>query len=227
MLPAIVEPLGVDARMEQNIYYYQLADGPLGGTLASAQKLNNTAAPQMAGYILQLERALFHLGKAQADVSIAVEHVDDVSVTRGRQTLLQEQDKNSVNLDTEILGNRSKALWRTLQIWLTQRQNADGAFCERYLIVTNTPVNTPIAALMKGVASGLSQPPEVVSALRAAGKSKSKAKIQQIIDEVLAFDDEVLTELVSRIEIIDHFDASRSRREIANGLAIDPELMQK
>jgi hypothetical protein len=178
----------------------------------------------MAGYILQLERALFHLGKAQADVSIAVEHIDDVSITRGRQTLLQEQDKNSVNLDTEILGDRSKALWRTLQIWLIQHQDSGGAFCERYLIVTNTPVNTPIATLMKGITSGLSLPHEVVSALRAAGNSKSKAKIQQIIDEVLAFDDEVLTELVSRIEIIDNFDAGRSRREIANGLAIDPRV---
>lgn len=197
---------------------------PLGGILSAAQKIKNTAAPQMAGYILQLERALFHLGKARADVSVAVEHVDDVSLARGRETLLQEQDKNSVNRGTEILGDRSKALWRTLQIWLAQRMDGTGIYCERYLIVSNTPVNSPIAILMKGIASGSSQPREIIAALRAAGRPRTKAKIQQIIDEVLAYDDDALAELIARIEIIDQFDAGKSRREIANGLAIDPRV---
>jgi hypothetical protein len=192
--------------------------------VAGAPNSNNTAAPQAAGYILQLERALCHLGKAAADVSVAVEYLDDVALIREGQPILQEQDKNSVRPGAHILGDRSKALWRTLQIWLTHRQDARAASCKHYLIASNTPLRSPIATMIKGVKGGTIQPQEVVVALRAAGKSKSMSKVQKIIDEVLAHDDISLAELVARIEIVDEFDGREGRQEIANGLAIDPRV---
>ncbi len=192
--------------------------------MAVPSKLNNTAAPQLVGYILQLERALYHLGRAAAGVSVAVEYVDDVALTRDGKVILQEQDKNSVRPGTEILGDRSKALWRTLQIWLTQRQ--EGVFCERYLLVSNLPVTSRVANLMKGVAEKSCQTSDVVAALRSAGKLKSKSKIQEIIDDVLGNADVLLMELIARIEIVDQFDPENSRSEIANGLAMDPRADQ-
>jgi hypothetical protein len=64
--------------------------------VAALPKLKNNAAPQAAGYIRQLERALYHLALAGHDDSVAVELVDDVSVSKNSQTILQEQDKNTV-----------------------------------------------------------------------------------------------------------------------------------
>jgi hypothetical protein len=187
-------------------------------------ELKNTAAPQVAGYILQLERALFHLARAEAGVSVAVEYVDDVSLSRAGRTILQEQDKHSTEVSKEIFGDRSKALWRTLQIWLTQRRQAEGSLCERYLIVSNTHVGSPIADLIKGTSMGTRTTSEVVAALRSAGAARSRAKIQQIIDDVLSYNDEILEDLIIRIEIVDRFEAGQSYLEIANGLAIDPRM---
>lgn len=191
--------------------------------VARGAKHNNTAAPQVAGYILQLERALCHLAGAAADVSVGVEHVDDVVQIRGGAVVLKEQDKNSVMPDAELLGDRSKALWRTLQIWLTQ-EDTSGVPCERLLLVTNTPVGTGIATLLKGVVAGSCKPKTVVEALRAAGGLRSKAKVQKIIDNVLDHDDATLIRLVSRIEIVDRFDVDDARLKIASGLAFHPDM---
>jgi len=187
-------------------------------------KLKNTAAPQVAGYILQLERALFHLGTAAANVAVAVELVDDVATTRNGRVLLQEQDKNSVKPDKQLLGDRSKALWHTLRIWLEQRRGTDSAQCQHYLIVTSTAVDTSIASMLKDVSTGNCEPTTVIQALRAEGNKRSKSEIQGIINEVLEYGDKELEELISRVEIVDSFDARQSRNDIANGLAIDPRV---
>jgi hypothetical protein len=194
---------------------------PFQAIWAAVSKLNNTAAPQAAGYILQLERALYHLAKADAGAFVAVEHIDDVAVLKGGRPTLQEQDKNSVRQGAELLGDRSKALWRTLQIWLTQRADEGFATCERYLLLSNRRSNTPIAVLLKRPAGEPSKSAEVVAALRAVGASRSKSKVQDIIVDVLSYTDAELTAIIDRIEVVDTTDPTITRLEVANGLAID------
>lgn len=193
-----------------------------GGRIELAD-LKNTAAPQAAGYILQLDRALYHLAKADHDAAVAVEHVDDVVVLRAGRPTLQEQDKNSLRDGAEILGDRSKALWRTLQIWLEHRTDAELARCEKYFLVSNQPAKAKIARLIKARMLGKASGIDVVAALRLAGKSKSKSKVQSIIDDVLRREDADLIALIERVEIVDGFDADAARVQIANGFAIDPK----
>ena len=181
--------------------------------------LNNTAAPQAAGYIFQLDRALHHLAVGEAGAWVAVEHIDDVAVIQGGKLILQEQDKTSTVPRRALLGDRSPALWRTLQIWMSQRYATDPIRCERYLLVSNHPVDTPIASAIKQLGRGEIQPEAVVAALRKAGAGRGKSKIQTMIDDVLLHSDKHLLELVVRVEIVETSDADRTK--IANGLAID------
>jgi hypothetical protein len=99
--------------------------------------------------------------------------------------------------------------------------------CERYLLVTNAAVNAPIVSLIKAQADRSVSAPQIVQALRTAGKvSRHKtSKIQEIIDDVLKYSDEDLERLVSCIEIVEASTASLDASgEVANGFAIDPRL---
>lgn len=199
-------------------------------------KLGNTAAPQAAGYILQLERALYHLAHAaRASSVVAVEHLDDVSVHDGPKIVLQEQDKLTASQKTKLLSDRSKAIWRTLEIWLEQRYGAAPKSCDRYLFFVNRSVNTPVASLLKQRASGAVTSAKVLEALKAVGspppkrarkpgakppKAAAKTRTQALIDRVLAYTDVELTSLIDRIEIVEATDPADDRASMANGLGL-------
>lgn len=185
----------------------------------------HTAAAASAGYIFQLERALHHLGSASRNAVVAVEYVDDLAVLDSGKTILQEQDKHSLQIKPEILGDRSPALWRTLQIWLAPAGEAVTT-CSRYLLVVNHIVTTPIASMLKASRSDVSAK-EIVQALRIAGKDRksAKSKIQTIIDDVLSKSDEALAELIGKIEIVEWRNSSNGdRAELANRFGIDPRM---
>lgn len=182
-----------------------------------------TAAPQSAGYIYQIERALYHLSVADADDSVAVEWADDVSVHRNGMILTQEQDKHSLGFGAAAFGDRSPGLWRTLQIW--KRQRAAGIHSGRYLLVTNSVAAGSVADAVRGVAAGSIGADEAVARLRAAGASTRRSKMQTMIDDVLASTDEELTDLVGRMEIVDRTgDWTALRASVANGLGLDPRV---
>jgi hypothetical protein len=181
-----------------------------------------------AGHIFQLERALYHLGRAGRDDYVAVEYADDVAVIRDGRVVLREQDKHSVRPKAEILLDRSHALWRTLQIWLTHSPSITSGYCRRFLLVTNNPVAAPIASMLKTLGSdgaGVTAK-AIVKTLRAVGhpKRKSHSQVQLIIDDVLSHSDEELAELISRIEIVEVRNERSDRDELANGLGLDPRL---
>lgn len=186
----------------------------------------HTAAPMVSGVILQLERGLYHLSKAGADEAVAVELVDDISVHRDGKTVTQEQDKKSISQNARLLGDRSKDLWRTLQIWVDGfREN--GSWCRTYLIVTNTrPTGAVVAALRSSAAQG-NRSVQIVQALRQAGAGKARrsgklSQIQRVIDDVLSLGDDALADLANRIELVEEFDVTAAKIEIANGFGIDP-----
>ena len=183
---------------------------------------SNNAAPQVAGIILQLERALYHLATAQRDDTIAVEHVDDVSVHRNCRPHLQEQDKHSVQKGGTVLGDRTRALWRTLQIWVDQFEER-GSACTRYLLVSNVTADGKVAAAIRAIGEGRGTAAEAVAILREVGKPR-RGKIQATVDAVLARSDATLTELLQRVELVERTDWSSARPVIANALGMDPGL---
>jgi hypothetical protein len=175
-----------------------------------------------------LERALYHLGRAGPDDYVAVEYFDDVAVIRDGRVLLKEQDKHSLRPKAEILEDRSRALWRTLQIWLSPDASINGGDCRRFLLVTNNPVAAPIASMLKTLGNhgaGVTAK-AIVNALRAVGHTKPKrqSQVQLIIDDVLSHSDEVLAKLISRIEIVEARNERGDQDELANGLGLDPRI---
>lgn len=184
---------------------------------------DNTAPAQAAGYILQLDRALHHLAHAaSSDVAVAVEHVDDVVASKDGKIILTEQDKSSSRADAQLLANRSRALWRTLQIWLRHRNSPDGQYVERRLFFVNKWVSSPIAVLLKKRSKREIEVSEVVKAMRDIGTKRSKSRIQAIIDDVLSNSDEDLAALIETVEIVEARDPTDERASIANGLGLNP-----
>ncbi|MGL3822999.1 ABC-three component system protein [Sphingopyxis sp. R3-92] len=185
-------------------------------------KRSATAAPAFSGYIFQLERALFHLATAGEGAVVAVEHPDDVAVFRGGKPTLVEQDKNSVQAGRDILRNRSKDLWRTLQLWLALHEGPDGPSCVRYLLVTNTVSSDSIVSALKQYQAKEIDAAVAVAKLRSDSGPKSNSKIQKIIDDVLARSDDMLATLLAKVEIIESSSLGESRGMLATALAIDP-----
>lgn len=152
---------------------------------------------------------------------MAVELVDDVSLSRDGRTVLREQDKNSVRAGTDVLGDRSVALWRTLQIWVEDCRNT-GSFCDRHFLVTNTSTDGPIVCAIKNARTSAHGAEAALAAMHSAAGQRSKAKVQSIIDDVMTEENTVLLSLVERIEIVENYDPDAARLEIANGFGIDP-----
>lgn len=195
--------------------------------MAKRSAVKHLASASLAGSLFQLERALCHLARAEVD-TVGVEHVDDVASFRDDRILFQEQDKHSIRSDVEIVGDRSLALWRTLQIWVGQRRA--GSTCGRYLLAVNTEVTGEIARQIKRLPSGEVTPAEVVTALRAAGvptrRTRASSPLQSCIDDVLSEDDTALEELVSTIEIVDGHASTDWRSIVARGAALDDTVDQ-
>ncbi|MGO6996898.1 ABC-three component system protein [Rhizobium leguminosarum] len=186
-------------------------------------RIDNTASAQAAGYILQLDRALYHLAHAAAgDVAVAVEHVDDIAVVRDGKIILLEQDKSTTQNETRLLGDRTRAIWRTLQIWLRHAETVDGAQCQRYLFFVNRWVPSPIAQLIKDRSCGKATTADVVGALRKIGLKRTTAKVQGLIDDVLSRSDASLANLVAKVELVEAADLAADRRSIANGFGLNP-----
>jgi len=184
---------------------------------------DNTAGPQSAGYILQLERALHHLATAaSAEDVIAVEHFDDVAVLRDGKLIVAEQDKNTSNPSARVLSDRSRALWRTLQIWLRLRETPEGKNCKRHLLFVNQWMPTQLATLLRDRGAQATPTTDVVATLRAAGAKPGKAKIDILIADVLTRDDATLSALVEAIEIVEADKPGAARAALANGLALHP-----
>ncbi|MET4257544.1 hypothetical protein ABIC09_002485 [Bradyrhizobium sp. S3.12.5] len=184
---------------------------------------DNTAPAQAAGYILQLDRALHHLAHAASgDVAVAVEHIDDVVASRDGKIFLTEQDKSSSRAGFQLLANRSRAFWRTLEIWLRHRNSPDGQYVERRLFFVNRWVSSPIALLLKRRTTQQTTSAEVVKAMREIGATRRKSKIQAVIDNVLSNSDDDLASLIETVEIVEARDPIDERASLANGLGLNP-----
>jgi len=183
----------------------------------------------VSGVVLQFERALFHLANAGAGESVAVEQVDDVSRHREGRTIIQEQDKKTIARRNSILGDRSNDLWRTLQIWIQGVRESNQASTQ-YLLVTNARPKGSIVDAMRRPLTDPDRGIAILSAMRAAGRARQSkpgampTKIQAMIDDVLASTDSDLLDLARRVELVEQYDSSAQRPEIAARLGLHPDI---
>nr|WP_129545752.1 ABC-three component system protein [Methylorubrum zatmanii] len=204
---------------------------------SSRRRYGEVAPGAAAGFIFQLERALEHLCEADGDAVVGVEVLDDVVVYEGKLVKLREQDKHSIRAKAELLGDRSEALWKTLAYWLESGESGETSTCgqrSRLIFATN---NTPTSPLISSLAAlarvGSQATPAVVAQLRQAGalpKARKRPAVQDVIDEVLAYDDQKLSSLLIRIEVCsDTAPNPRRRKHIATRFGItkrvDSELV--
>ncbi|MBF7013721.1 hypothetical protein QUC32_02555 [Novosphingobium resinovorum] len=196
-----------------------------------ATKSDHNAAPMASGVVLQFERALYHLAIAGDGEAVSVEQVDDVARTKDGKVRAQEQDKKSVSpRSNATLGDRHIGLWRTLQIWV-EGIRTGGQPSLSYLLVTNAQPKGKIVDAIRKPAGVPDRSAEIVTALRAAGKvrkvggteGKAPSKIQETIDDVLSESDAMLTDLAGRIELVEKFDATAMRPDVAARLGIHPD----
>lgn len=163
-------------------------------------KLSTSVPASMAGYIVQLRRALFRLAEGDPDDVVGVETLDDVAVTKA--ALLQlEQDKLSL-VPEGTIGARSDALWRTLDIWTDRWVEYNGAGKEiEFHFVTNRVCKGIVQRF--SIANRTSQDDaEIVDALAGErGAPKEKGDIQELINRVLDKGDETLLAVISRIRL--------------------------
>lgn len=185
----------------------------------------------ISGVFLQLERALFHLSHAGFGEAVAVELVDDVSRHKDGVVTLQEQDKNTLSRGKKILGDRSMDLWRTLQIWV-QGYRDSNRFCGCYLLVTNANPAGAVSNALRLTGDNSNRADLIVEALRAAAvpskgrrsKANAASKIQTVIDDVMGLGEDRLRDLADRIELVESFDSTAARPDVAARLGISPDV---
>lgn len=101
--------------------------------------MSDTAKGPLAGYLFQLEKALFLLSDLdnQEDY-ISIEDVDDIAVHDGNNEtiLLTVQAKHSISSNGTTFEDTSYALWRTLEIWITKTK--EGVFDEHTEFICST-----------------------------------------------------------------------------------------
>ncbi|MCH8012995.1 MAG: hypothetical protein IIA61_13795 [Candidatus Marinimicrobia bacterium] len=164
-----------------------------------APKKHSAPGP-MAGYSFQFYRALYWLSKATSETMVAIETDDDVTVEEKNGNFVFEQDKHSISAkNINPLADNSKALWNTLRIWLDLIKNS-GVQPEssRFLIVTNK--NVPDNCLIKQIASATSDEDLKLCVTHMRSISIS---LNEIVEEVLGYDDNALKRILKRIELVD------------------------
>lgn len=75
-----------------------------------------TAAGQLLGYQLQLQRALVHLLQSGSGSSVSIEVTGDVAVLLNNGGNIEEEDKSSLN--SNPVTDKSTNLWKTFYNWI-------------------------------------------------------------------------------------------------------------
>lgn len=164
-------------------------------------KARHEAAGSMAGYLFQIERALYHLAEAVSNsTTIGVETLDDVVVFDGESVRIREQDKHS--LGTASLSSQSRALWRTLSIWLSDSRRA-----EAYFLVTTRAVSSPLLSSLLSTSTVRPSPFTLVRSLQQAAKKIKDPDVASIAADVLSHPAELRVVLGRvRIHIVETHD---------------------
>ena len=82
-----------------------------------ASVATHSAPGPLAGYLFQVERALFRLATGGRGTVVGIETLDDVATIDRQGRTILEQDKHYISRHVP-LADRSKEFWNTLGIWL-------------------------------------------------------------------------------------------------------------
>lgn len=155
------------------------------------------------GYAYQFDRATVRLLEADSSVvSVAVEHVDDVSIHRADGSSIREQDKATI-ADGGPFTDKSVALWKTVAIW------ADAAMVDpevidstEFHLVTNGTVRSNSLAARINAAKTSPEMTSVATELRDMA-DRLRADLQPFATKIRRLDPGVLAALVGKIFVFD------------------------
>ncbi len=163
---------------------------------------NHSAAGQLAGYLFQPERALYHLARSPRGSMIGIETLDDVSVRFPNGKTIYEQDKHSVGKRSPLAESKAE-MWKAFNIWLQGIAQAEVDLdCSEFHLVTNKRISSGFCHLLLKEPRSVDSIKALVSALRQAGKSASKS-VRLFSDAVLAYSDEQISALFERVRLVD------------------------
>jgi hypothetical protein len=159
----------------------------------------HTAAPQLAGYLFQVQTAmmrLFDLGEGEA---LGIEIVDDWHVEAGGTPTELAQVKHHVGARSASLSDGSVDLWKTLGIWAGAigRGELEPTVVRRFLLITNAEL--PAGSVVEKLAHGAA-PDEIIDLLLAVPRS-TDLKVGPYFDAFHGLEPEKRRAFVERLEI--------------------------
>lgn len=165
---------------------------------------DHTAVGQALGYVYQFDRATYRLLEADDSVvSVAVEHVDDVSVHRLDGTAIQEQDKATITAGRPLT-DRSVALWKTLAIWAEQvKSDPTVVRSTEFHLVTNGEVAPESLAARIHAAVNQGEADALADELLTASLSL-REDLQSFGEGLRVLGPQLLAQLISKIAVLDH-----------------------
>jgi len=161
---------------------------------------NPSAAAQFAGYLYQLDRAIFRLASARAEVTVGVETSDDVTELTADSSLIYEQDKFS-GQPRNPYADRSRNLWKTLSNWYEADLRENKHRIEAFHLVTNRVVPDCLARRLGG-ATDDRQVDSCIRELRVIAETLPQGA-RRYGSRILAADARSLESFVRRVKLYD------------------------
>lgn len=155
----------------------------------------------MAGYIFQLERALYWLSKGDVEI-VGIETEEDV-VAQLQNNKLLEQTKNSLDVQKIPYADTSKDLWNTILIWLESVKNKNCNVNQTgFLLTSNSKFRDD------QFAKKINNAKDKVTAKSCAVdfrilSAKTPDGIKEIVDKVLKFTDDEIAAVFEKVETCD------------------------
>ncbi len=154
-------------------------------------------------YVYQFDRATYRLLEADSTVvSVAVEHIDDVSIHRVDGSCIREQDKMTL-ADGGPLTDRSVAFWKTVAIWADAAMADPGVLdVTEFHLVTNGNVHpNSLAARIHAAKTVHEATPIATDLLKMA--EGLREDLQPFATKVRQLDLNLLAALVGKIFVFD------------------------
>ena len=164
------------------------------------KKSSNAAGP-MAGYLFQIDRAIYHLATDVTCDAVGIETLDDVVVER-QEGILVEQLKNSLGEAGDPFTLRSQNLWRTLEIWCDA---VDAGLLDlastRFILVTT--LVAPAGSFAKEINDSRTAESAMSCVAKLRGVSNLSDKVLASANRVLKWSDANLSKLIQGVEFVD------------------------
>jgi len=168
-----------------------------------SDRLKSVAPSSVAGILFQFERALYFLASSDADASVGIETLGDVTVISGEtQNIILEEDKHSLSDSGYNLQDRSVAIWKTLANWL---KALSGRNVTKLLFVTNSVVSEGFLFRLGKTNKTDDDIAKLVEEVRVQKKlgTEEITQIERYIANVNSYSDDSISDMMNMIELVD------------------------